>query len=396
MKTSVLFFSDSSLRNPIIHSQGLPFFNHLSTDTYKKIFLSIEWNENIYHNEQEIARIKNTFSNGIIYYTVTSIFPKIFQNSFFRIIFGCFKLMTLIIKYNVKIIHTRSYYPALITLISKILLIRNIKIVYDPRGLFVEERFFLKNIKKKSVSHKIYEEVEKQFYKKSDIVVLVSNKFKHYILNKYPNKFSLSSKIVVINNKTQINKLSNIDNKSKFVKGVYVGSAAPWQNVDELFSLISVSKENNYPIKFDLITYQKEIFRSKLSTIDNTDLITINSYPSDEVAPELRKYNFGILIRKESLASEVSSPLKLGEYLASGLPVLAWPGIGDSEEIIKKYNIGVIVKNKDYSKALEDMIELLSDENIYYRCWETARKEFNLDDSIKSYTEIYDRLNKLK
>ena len=53
-----------------------------------------------------------------------------------------------------------------------------------------------------------------------------------------------------------------------------------------------------------------------------------------------------------------------------------------------------MVENRDYSKALNEMIELLADSDVYYRCWETARKEFNLEDSIESYAKIYNSLNK--
>ena len=118
------------------------------------------------------------------------------------------------------------------------------------------------------------------------------------------------------------------------------------------------------------------------------------SLEQEEVFEELIKCNFGIIFRGNNLISSVSSPLKFGEYLAAGLPVLINEGIGDTEEIILKYKIGVIIRGKNYYEALNEMIDLLKDKKIYSRCRETAVREFNIKDTFISYQIIYKGLLK--
>ena len=83
---------------------------------------------------------------------------------------------------------------------------------------------------------------------------------------------------------------------------------------------------------------------------------------------------------------------KFAEYLSAGLPVLLSEGIGDTESVIRKYNVGVIIKNNDYESAISELQELLNDKDVYHRCLRIADKKFNINISFKQYQEIYDKL----
>jgi hypothetical protein len=47
--------------------------------------------------------------------------------------------------------------------------------------------------------------------------------------------------------------------------------------------------------------------------------------------------------------NEVASPVKFGEYLASGLPVVMSAGIGDYSELVRRKKVGVILKGRPAS-----------------------------------------------
>ena len=79
----------------------------------------------------------------------------------------------------------------------------------------------------------------------------------------------------------------------------------------------------------------------------------------------------------------------------AGLPVVISKGIGDTEEIIKKYNIGVILDDDNYSKAVDEIIDLLDDKNIHTRCIEAAKKEFDIFTSFKDYNKIMESFSKV-
>jgi glycosyltransferase involved in cell wall biosynthesis len=91
-----------------------------------------------------------------------------------------------------------------------------------------------------------------------------------------------------------------------------------------------------------------------------------------------------------------SSPIKMGEFLASGIPVIINPGVGDTEEIVSENNVGVIVRefNKDaYEDAARQLLMLKdSDENLRSRCVDTAKRHLSLDRGAEKYFNIYTQL----
>jgi hypothetical protein len=111
----------------------------------------------------------------------------------------------------------------------------------------------------------------------------------------------------------------------------------------------------------------------------------------------VRESHFGIAICKqgnqESLAAAV--PTKIGEFLASGRPVIVSNGIGDLDQMLESTGTGVII---DEGSSLEDLAkritELIIDPITPERCRELAMKHFQMETSIDRYLEVYDRMLK--
>jgi glycosyltransferase involved in cell wall biosynthesis len=98
-------------------------------------------------------------------------------------------------------------------------------------------------------------------------------------------------------------------------------------------------------------------------------------------------------LRSPTFVRLITSPVKLGEYLACGLPVVINPGIGDSTRIIELYHVGVVVNPEDEVSASEsaqkivDMVQ--NDTSLPDRCREAAIRELNLDSAVQSYLGVY-------
>jgi glycosyltransferase involved in cell wall biosynthesis len=91
-----------------------------------------------------------------------------------------------------------------------------------------------------------------------------------------------------------------------------------------------------------------------------------------------------------------SSPTKIAEYLASGLPVISSAGIGDLDELIAEDNVGALLyayNRESYERALAEMDRLLLDPGVAGRCRESARKRFDLASvGGPRYRRLYQRL----
>ena len=51
--------------------------------------------------------------------------------------------------------------------------------------------------------------------------------------------------------------------------------------------------------------------------------------------------DYGILIRENTVTNQVASPTKFAEYLASGLPVIISPNLGDYSAFVETHHCGI-------------------------------------------------------
>jgi len=393
LKVDVLFIANGSLTNPILQSQGLPYLFNLDSSIYKTHVLSFEKINSSSETNAAIEAIINRFGEKINFYPIKAGGKSLITFRFYSFMKGLKVITNLRQNFDIKILHARNFFSAFLAIVIKMFIKSDIKVLYDNRGLAIEERIFSGQLKK--LPEKIFRGIEKIVVNKSDSIVVVSEPFKEYLLTNHGA--SIIKKINIINNKTVIPYLydlelekikSNVD-----CIGVYSGSAASWQNLNGMIELFKIAFNIFGNIKIKILTWQKEKFINKLSNYPGlNDKIEILSLEQEKVFDNLIRCNFGIIFRENNLISNVSSPLKFAEYLAAGLPVLVNEGIGDTEDIISKYNIGVVIRKENYYAGLKEMMDLLKDKNVYSRCRDIAMREFNIKDAFISYQMIYEEL----
>jgi glycosyltransferase involved in cell wall biosynthesis len=91
-----------------------------------------------------------------------------------------------------------------------------------------------------------------------------------------------------------------------------------------------------------------------------------------------------------------SSPTKIAEYLAAGLPVVCNAGIGDVDEVIEGDRVGVVVRDFDdasLTRALEEVEALRAEGGLSQRARASAERRFDLERvGGARYRRIYARL----
>ena len=393
MKVNVLFIANGSLANPILQSQGLPYLFNLDSSIYKPHVLSFEKTNSSNETKAAIEAIIKRFGEKINFYPIKAGGKSLITFRLYSFLRGLRAINYLVQKFDIKILHARNFFSAFLSIIIKMFFKYNLKVLYDIRGLAIEERIFSGQLKK--LPEKIFRRIEKIVVNKSDSIVVVSERFKEYLITKYGT--SIIKKISIINNKTVIPylnglELEKIKSNVDYI-GVYSGSAASWQNINGMMELFKIAFNMFDNTRIKILTWQKERFVNKLSNYPELkDKIEILFFVQEKVFDNLIRCNFGIIFRENNLISNVSSPLKFAEYLAAGLPVLINEGIGDTEDIISKYNIGVIIRRENYYAGLKEMMDLLKDKNVYSRCRDVALREFNIKDAFNSYQMIYEEL----
>ncbi len=390
MSNHILFITDGSILDPILHSQGIPLLNYISDKNFSPIIFSIEKKDGN-SVAQEILRLKQEFPNIHFNYLLENK-NKLFPRWLWGIFLSVHSIRNIIKFNNVKVIHGRSLIPSCIGLLLKTLSYKKIKLIYDNRGVRIDEEIMTGHWKRKGIKVYIFRWLDKKLLSSSDVIIVVSHKFKTYLINSFNVINFNQNKIFIIPNRTDINSSAFSNRNINQPICVYAGSAAKWQSLNELANIfktmISVFKD----IKILILTYHLVDFQKILSHKELKDKVTLRKVPPKFVFAELSNCNFGILIRDNNLINNVASPLKFAEYLSAGLPVLISEGIGDTENIVKKNRIGVVIKNKNYVDAISEMKNLLKDPEVYKRCRYIAETEFNIQTSFEQYLDIYQKL----
>jgi glycosyltransferase involved in cell wall biosynthesis len=110
----------------------------------------------------------------------------------------------------------------------------------------------------------------------------------------------------------------------------------------------------------------------------------------------LRRARLGLSFRKATFAQIAASPTKIPEYLAAGVPVVSNAGIGDTDELLVRERVGVVLESFSadaLEQAAKEALALAADPAVRERCVRVARAQFDL---VKvggvGYTEVYRRI----
>jgi glycosyltransferase involved in cell wall biosynthesis len=121
----------------------------------------------------------------------------------------------------------------------------------------------------------------------------------------------------------------------------------------------------------------------------------IISASHSEMPKIVRESHFGIAICKHDDLGSLSAavPTKIGEFLASGRPVIVSSGIGDLDQMLSNTKTGVIIDHRDSLKEVGQQIdEIIRDPKTPDRCRELAMEHFDMEKSIDRYLDIYERM----
>ncbi len=121
--------------------------------------------------------------------------------------------------------------------------------------------------------------------------------------------------------------------------------------------------------------------------------VTVRGVPPPEVPRWFSLATAGILLIESAPSKRASMPTKLGEFLASGVPVILSPGIGDTEALVEETRTGVVVREfseTGYRAALEELAELGKEgPALAGRCRRAARERLDLDRAVRELRDLY-------
>lgn len=280
--------------------------------------------------------------------------------------------------------------------------------LFDIRGFWVDERvdgglWNLNNPFYKSL-YKYYKKKERQFFKSADHVVTLTEASKPYLKSKQNLK---EKDITVIpcasdfelfqvptnEQKRSIRKELGINEGALVIS--YLGSIGTWYLLDQMLLFYQRMKEEYESAIFLFITPEpakKIINAAKNIGLDNHSIL-IKKAQRDQVFKFMAASDLSFYFIKQCFSKISSSPTKLGEILAMGLPVVTNTNIGDVNDTIFPSKNGYLVSDftdNSFDNAVDQIDHLLNMNPQEIR--QDAMELYHLKYAIKKYLDCYKKL----
>ncbi|MFH1996804.1 MAG: radical SAM protein [Candidatus Omnitrophota bacterium] len=407
-----LYLSYNGLLEPILPSQGLPYLRVL----HKRIgidFILVTWEKKEDLKDRGTTTIRDTrkrlADEGIEWrYLSYHKSPRHFS-TLFDLAAGLLLCAWIIPTRRIGIVHARGITPGVIPLLlSRIF---RVKLIYDMRGLLAEEYVGGRMWKDDGFAFRLVKRAERATLNAADAIVVLTRK--HYDLNRrlgFPKDPGVPMEVVPccvdtdafhylapekdsIGNRTL---RSSLGLEGSFIF-MYPGKIGTFYFIDEMLDFFSVAQDAVPEALLFVVTKDDSndlMARAQKRGIDPSS-IRIASSTFEEMPEFIRLADAGIFFINP-YKKIGSSPIKLGEFLASGVPVVINPGVGDTDELVRKNKVGVVVERfsrDDYLSAIKELMKLKEErDELRRRCRLTAEQNLSLAIGVERYVSIYEKL----
>ncbi|MFT4153207.1 glycosyltransferase family 4 protein [Parafilimonas sp.] len=199
-------------------------------------------------------------------------------------------------------------------------------------------------------------------YKECDYLVCISNKLKEIILAEANIP---EGKTIVMPNGVDIDKFNTQEIQPKYnfpeLTIGFVGTIQPWQKLDFLFTAAAELIKEGFQLKLLIVGDGIDSDRLKETpqtlNIENNVVFT-GRVPWNEVPAYIKSFHVGYSAPEAMEIGLYVSPLKLYEYMASGVPALA-SATEDSKNLITHRKNGFLFQHgniNDLKQTIKDII----------------------------------------
>lgn len=403
----VLYVSYDGMTDPLGQSQVLPYLIGLSKLGHSFVLVSFEKVNRFESNRKMISDLcsKNNIEWVPLMYTKK---PPILS-TLWDVYKMNRKIKALHQANSFDLVHCRSHIASIGG--ERLYKRMGVPFIFDMRGFYADERvdgnlWNLKNPLFKMV-YNYFKKKEKQFLSSSMYSISLTEAGAD-IIRSWKGFENTPLKVIPCCADLDFFKADNVSiekldlwrtqlniQKSDFVLS-YLGSIGTWYMADEMLMFFS-RLLNVYPnAKFLFITpdSKESILNFAKKHEVPIEAIRIIQAKRGEVPELLLLSKISLFFIKPLFSKKSSSPVKMGEILSMGIPVIANKGVGDVDAIIEKSGCGILVEEfntNSYDQAIKKIDKILKDPiDVFHKASETY---YSLEKGIEAYNEVYRTLN---
>jgi glycosyltransferase involved in cell wall biosynthesis len=396
------------LREPLVQTQVLPYLRQLKSENVQISLLTFEPRLRENWSPDDISKQRAALSaEGIAWHYLKYHKRPSLPATIYDMAVGAWSILRIMRREGVGILHARNHVPGVMCAVAKKL--KGGQLVFDIRGFMPEEYTDAGVWPENGYLYRGLKRVERYLLRVSDAFVLLTEKAREIVFPGCSDTDKLRRPIEVIpccvdferfelaehTSRESLRAELNLSNRRVIV---YLGSFGGWYMTDEMTEFLAVAHKQD-PATFSMILTQspRTTVSNRLSSrgIEPTSFSVTQVTPG-EVPRFLKAADIAISFIKPCYSKQSSSPTKIAEYLASGLPIICNAGVGDLDKLVIENRVGVLIRDftpETYLKALDEIDAMRRDETLTDRLRGVARREFDLIGVGRTrYRRLYERL----
>ena len=424
---SSLYICYFGLREPLVQTQVVPYLREIMKDGKRDLsdhhffsgrglrisLLTFEPDFKLKWTAEQIeAERKNLAEKGIEWYCLA--YHKRFSvvATVYDVFQGAWFIRRLIREKNIDILHGRVHVPTLMGAIARKFSKRKPKMLFDIRGFFPEEYTDAGIWPENGLIYRTVKRIEGWLMKEADGFVVLTERAREILFpeSKETGFDRLGRPVEVIPCCVDLQRFETLGESSRAEMRrklkiedrwvvVYVGSFGGWYLTAETADFYGELKRMREDAFALILTQSKpEVIEPLLRNrgYEESDFLITQVLPA-EIPLYLSAADAAVSFIKPCYSKQASSPTKNAEYLACGLPIIVNDKIGDTTELTRSDQTGVVIKefsSKAYAEALNEIRAMTADRNaVAARCMQSARRRFDLETvGGERYRRIYRRL----
>lgn len=395
---SSLYICYLALSDPLVHTQVVVYLRGLAADEHRIHLLTFETERLTRRRRRELRR--SLAAEGIRWHGLRYHKRPSLPATAYDTVTGALYAAALVLRHRLEVLHARNHVPAMMVLIvQRLLWWRRPALVFDIRGLMAEEYEDMGRWGRDSLPFRLTKDVERRAIDRAEGIVVLTARVRRQLFGESPDP-----RVFVIPCCADVERLArargerDARRKALGLGGttvmVYVGKFGGWYMTGEMAEFFTSARELIPNLRFLILTQEPQpAIETELRRRGVEEGYTITSVSPEALGGYLAAADFGISFIRPTPSKISSSPTKIGEYLAAGLPVLSTSGVGDVDSLIGD-GVGVLVAEHggaEYRAAASHMMELIGELGTREHCTTVARRELSLADvGVPSYRRLYE------
>lgn len=304
-----------------------------------------------------------------------------------------------------RIVHARSYLPAAVADVVATLS-PGAKMIFDCRGMLGDEYVDAGWWTKDRLEYKLLKRFEGRLFTRAEGIVVLTDALRRWLLEERVVRVDTPIQVVpccvdadrfVADPDARAHARKELGVGDDLVL-LYSGSLGSWYQADEMARLAAKLQSIEPKFTWVVLTHTKPEEVEQRARAHGIQRLVVRSATPDEMPRLLPAGDVGVSFIRPCFSKQGSSPTKVAEYLAAGMPLVMNAGIGDIADLAVEHEACVVIPSYDdavLERAARSALELARRpyEARAAATRQVARARYGMRElGVPRYEELYRRL----